>query len=70
MPNGKPLSGASGAAEFASSAIAFQDIDYSLSGGAQSKGGFMEMSLIGAPLGLVVLMALGGIVVMMSYLSE
>jgi hypothetical protein len=30
----------------------------------------MEMSLIGAPLGLGVLMALGGIVVMMSYLSE
>jgi hypothetical protein len=30
----------------------------------------MEMSLIGAPLGLGVLMALGGVVVMMSYLSE
>src|SRR5262249_13013146 len=28
MPNGKPLSGASGAAEFASSAIAFRRIDY------------------------------------------
>jgi hypothetical protein len=27
-PNGKPLSGASGAAEFASSAIAFRRIDY------------------------------------------
>ena len=30
----------------------------------------MEMSLIGAPLGLGVLIALGGIVVMMSHLSE
>jgi hypothetical protein len=28
MPNGKPLSGASGTAEFASSAIAFRRIDY------------------------------------------
>jgi hypothetical protein len=28
MPNGKPLSDASGAAEFASSAIAFRRIDY------------------------------------------
>jgi hypothetical protein len=30
MPNGRPLSGASGAAEFASSAIAFRRIDYRL----------------------------------------
>jgi hypothetical protein len=30
MPNGKPCSGASGTAEFASSAIAFRRIDYRL----------------------------------------
>jgi hypothetical protein len=30
MPNGKPLFGASGAAEFASSAIAFRRIDIEL----------------------------------------
>src|SRR5258708_7209430 len=33
MPNGRPLSGANGAAEFASSAIAFRRIDYWLKPG-------------------------------------